>query len=314
MQNRNPAHKWRVFYFRMTSHRAKVKGVRILSDKRRTRDKVQIHQVLRTSEAQLKQRNQALAAGQQLCALTKLAKHQGRFSERGCAVILEWSRIHEDLFCSLRQPYRLLKSTGKPQCRRAPPKGYNDPEISAISTINTQSMLYRPDIAIAAAEIKQRVAIPYLYVLDLRNENRVIAGWLRRMQPAFQVSERPLQDWRAMRRALKAGSRRLRMLMVLRRARIVFGNRLLFAAEHIHAKPLSRLEMGMCPGSVVHTDQHQHGVERDGRKSVCRHAVNLAVLIDGDDRDTGRKTPHRLAKVGRAQGRVAGIRWHLVRG
>src|SRR5271154_2244142 len=76
-----------------------------------------------------------------------------------------------------------------------PPKGYNDPKISAInafgfsSAVSVASMLESPDIAIAAAEIEQRVAVSDFNVLNLRNKNRMIAGRLRRMQPAFQISE-----------------------------------------------------------------------------------------------------------------------------
>lgn len=113
-------------------------------------------------------------------------------------------------------------------------------------------MFRRSDIAIAAAEIEQGVAVPHFNMFDLSNEDRMIASRLRRMQPAFQVSERSMQNRRAMRSAAKARARCLWMLMHFCRPRIIFRDRLLIATEHIDPKALSRLEVRMSPRPVIH--------------------------------------------------------------
>src|ERR1700681_2576673 len=89
------------------------------------------------------------------------------------------------------------------------------------------------------------------------------------------------------------------MLMSLRRARVIFRDGLLIVAQHVYSKPLTCVQMSMRPRPVIHTNQNQHRVERDRGKSIRRHAVNLAVLVDGDDLDPGCETSHSLAEIAR---------------
>src|SRR5271154_217127 len=57
------------------------------------------------------------------------------------------------------------------------------------------------------------------------------------------------------------------------------------------------MQMSMGPRPVVHANQNQYRVERYRSESVRRHAVDLAVLVDRDDRNPGCETPHGLAEV-----------------
>src|SRR5579864_2533078 len=86
------------------------------------------------------------------------------------------------------------------------------------------------------------------------------------------------------------------MLVTALRTGVVVRNRPLVLAKHIDAEPLLGMEMGMSAGAVIDADQHQHGLERNGRKRISRHAVNLAVEVYGDDRHPGGEGSHGLAE------------------
>src|ERR1017187_7307447 len=128
------------------------------------------------------------------------------------------------------------------------------------------------------------------------------------MHPALEVRKSALQYGRALRGAIKARARGFGMLMRFRRPRVIFGNGLLIAAQHIHSEPLTRMQMSMRPRPLVHANQDQHRVEGDGGESVRRHAVDLAVLIDGNHRDPGCETSHGPAEIasGKAHSEPAG--------
>ncbi len=100
-----------------------------------------------------------------------------------------------------------------------------------------------------------------------------------------------------MRGAIEAGSRGFRMLMGFRRARVILRDRLLIVAQHVHSKALAGVQMSVRPRPVIDANQNQHRIERDRGESVRRHAMDLAILIDGDDRDPGCETSHRLAEI-----------------
>src|SRR5260370_23067300 len=89
------------------------------------------------------------------------------------------------------------------------------------------------------------------------------------------------------------------MLMSLRGARVIFRDGLLIVAQHIHSKPLPGMQMSMRPRPVIHANQNQHRVEGDRGESIRRHTVDLAVLVDVDDRDPGCETSHGLAEIAR---------------
>ena len=89
--------------------------------------------------------------------------------------------------------------------------------------------------------------------------------------------------------------------MCLGGARVIFRNCLLIVAQHIHSKALSCVQMSMRPRPVIHANQHQHRVQGNRGKSIRRHAVNLAILINGDDRHSSSETSHRLAEIARVK-------------
>ena len=87
---------------------------------------------------------------------------------------------------------------------------------------------------------------------------------------------------------------------------------LLIVAQHIHAKSLSGVQMSMGTRPVIDTNQDQYRVQRNRGESVGRHAMDLAILIDGYDRhDSGCETSHSLAEIARINGHT-GTRWPLL--
>jgi hypothetical protein len=69
------------------------------------------------------------------------------------------------------------------------------------------------------------------------------------------------------------------------------------ASQHIHSESFARVQMRMSASTMIDTDENEHGIERNGRKCVRRHAVNFSLLVDRDDCDASRETAHRLSKV-----------------
>ena len=158
-------------------------------------------------------------------------------------------------------------------------------------------------LAILPAKEQQRIPFPQNHVLDFRNEDRVVPRLLRRLQPTFQVCQRAVQHRSSMPRAVKARpGLNLGVLVGTLRTRVVLGNCLLVLAEDIDPEALLGVQMGMGAGAVIHTDQHQHGIERNRRERVGRHAVHLAVEVNGDDRHPGGEGSHRLAEFDWIQG------------
>ncbi len=78
----------------MPRQRAETQRAVLLLDVRGARNKVQIHEVPRVGIAELHQRDEALAPGQQLGIVADLRKHGRRFLQRSRAVIVKGSGIH----------------------------------------------------------------------------------------------------------------------------------------------------------------------------------------------------------------------------
>src|SRR5437764_289241 len=79
---------------RVPSQGAKSQGAVFFLDVRRPGDEIQIHKMLWAGEAQLHQRDQALASCEQLGFFAELQEHSGSFLQRGGTVIVESSWIH----------------------------------------------------------------------------------------------------------------------------------------------------------------------------------------------------------------------------
>ncbi len=152
---------------------------------------------------------------------------------------------------------------------------------------------------------QQRVALSHHHVLDFGDKDRMIPGLLRRVESAFEISQRSMQHRSAVHRALKAGAGLgFGVLVRALRTRIVFRNRPLILAQHVHPEALLGVQMSMSPRAVIHAYQHQHGIERDRGERVGGHPVNFTVEIHSDDRDPGGEASHRLAKVCSVQAHV----------
>src|SRR5258708_5624686 len=85
--------------------------------------------------------------------------------------------------------------------------------------------------------------------------------------------------------------------MILQGACVVFRNRLLVAAQHVDSETLAGMQVSVRSCPVVDAYQNQRGLKGHRTKCIRRHAVDLAVLFDRDDRDTGGETSHRLTEI-----------------
>ena len=70
--------------------------------------------------------------------------------------------------------------------------------------------------------------------------------------------------------------------MVLGWAGVVFGNDLLVLRQHIHSKTLLGMQVSVGPGAMVHANQNQRRIKRNGTESVGRHAVDFAFVVHGN--------------------------------
>jgi hypothetical protein len=111
-----------------------------------------------------------------------------------------------------------------------------------------------------------------------------------------------------LRGAIEASARSFRMLMRLGGASVVFRDDLLIASQNVYSKSFAGMEMSMCSRSMIHTNQHQHRIERNGGEGIRRHTVHFAFLIDGNDGDSGCEASHRFAEVIRVKAHSASRR------
>jgi len=157
------------------------------------------------------------------------------------------------------------------------------------------------DFTVLAAKEEQRLSVANDDFLDLGDEDGVITGVLRRVQAAFQICQRALQNGRAVLGALKARACFLGSTIVGScRARIILRNSPLILAQYVHPEALLRVQMRVGTGALVDAHQHQHRVERHRGERVRRHAVHLVVGIERNYGDAGRKASQGLAEVGLA--------------
>jgi len=121
------------------------------------------------------------------------------------------------------------------------------------------------------------------------------------MQATLKVSQRTLQHRRSMRRTIKTCPCLFWMLRRLRRSRVVFRNRLLIVAQHVHPKSLARMQMCVRPRPMIHTNQHQHRIQRNRRKSIRRHPMDFAILVHRNHRHSRREASHRSTEIAATQ-------------
>jgi hypothetical protein len=81
------------------------------------------------------------------------------------------------------------------------------------------------DLAVLTPEKQQRISRADHYVLDLGDKDGVIASFLRRLQTAFEIRQRAVQDRSSLRSAIEARpSFPFSVLVYVNRPRIVFRN------------------------------------------------------------------------------------------
>jgi len=101
-----------------------------------------------------------------------------------------------------------------------------------------------------------------------------------------------------MTRAIKPGAD-LNFSVLVRplRTRVILGNRSLVFTEYVDPEPFLGVQMSVGSRGVIHTHQHQHGIERNRGKRVRGHSVDFAIEVNCDDCDACGKGPHRFAEV-----------------
>src|SRR5215472_1932508 len=159
-----------------------------------------------------------------------------------------------------------------------------------------------PHLPILPAKEQQRGSISHHLILHFRDENRMIARLLGRLQPALQISQRTVQHWRSMARAIKPRPGFvLRVFMGALRTGIVVRDYPLLRGEHVDAEALFGVQVRMGTSHGFHADQHQHVIERNRREGIGSHAVHFAVEIHRDDGHPGGEAAHGLAEIGGIQ-------------
>ena len=157
----------------------------------------------------------------------------------------------------------------------------------------------RLDLSILAPEIEQRLALPHHHFLNFRNEDGVVTRILRGVQTTFQISQRVVQHRGAVGGAVETGASFLFSVMRGRRGTgVVLGYRPLTRRQHVYPKALAGVQVGVRSGLVVNANQHQQRIERHGGKGVRGHAMHLAFVVHGDDRDPGSEAAQGFAEVG----------------
>jgi hypothetical protein len=156
----------------------------------------------------------------------------------------------------------------------------------------------RAYFSVLALEEQQRIALIDYDLFHFRDKDRVIAGFLGRVESAFEIGQRSVEHRRAMgspvepRAGLGFGA-----IMRPLRPRIVLRNRPLIITQHVHPESFLGMQMRVRPRAVIHANQHQHGIERHRRKRIRGHSVHFTIEINRDNRDPSRETSHGFSKL-----------------
>jgi len=96
------AHDFGALQHRLARPAADAQGSAFLANVLQARDAPDVDQVLRGSEPQLEQRQEALSAGDHLGRIAELRQQRDRLGQRGRGVIVERSRIMSSSFVGHR--------------------------------------------------------------------------------------------------------------------------------------------------------------------------------------------------------------------
>src|ERR1700728_1357035 len=109
-----------------------------------------------------------------------------------------------------------------------------------------------PDFPLFPAKEQQRLSIPDHHVFNLSNTDGMASCRLRRMETAFQVRQRSLQDRSSVCRTVKTSpSLNLGIVVVALRTGIVFRDSSVVFAQHVNAETLLCVLMGAGAPRVV---------------------------------------------------------------
>lgn len=108
-------------------------------------------------------------------------------------------------------------------------------------------------------------------------KDRVVASRVRGNHGAIELREASLEQGRASLGKAEGHAQSARVLLGLARLRKVFSERLLMISQEIDAKLSSFENQGKRLRAMVHTDQHEQRLERNGSKRVRGHSMNRAV-------------------------------------
>lgn len=155
------------------------------------------------------------------------------------------------------------------------------------------------DFAICAAEIQQRLSFVHFRVLHFSDKDGVVAGQMRGNQLATHLEKSAIDDVSAAGRPPEMDAQPLFRCEAVFAFCEVFGDGLLILFQDADAEQFFPLKQRMHFRALIHADQHQHGIERDGGEGVGGHAVDFAGLaLDGDDGDAGGEMTEGFAEFG----------------
>ena len=163
------------------------------------------------------------------------------------------------------------------------------------------------DTLVPAAVKEQRRAFAVADVLDLPEEQRVVAAPVAPHNPGHELRERAL-DERRVADDLEAGI----SIVGARPAREPVGERRLPLLQHAHPEVPALPEQRVQPRPPVDRDQHERRPQRHRHERVGRHAVHLLAHPRRDHRHPGREHPERPAELDRRVGIRAGRGLHLL--
>ena len=150
---------------------------------------------------------------------------------------------------------------------------------------------------ICSFKIQQGIPFPNYYIFNFRDKNGVIAGILRRMQPALKVGERSTQNGRAVRSAIEPRPHMLPIGMVWDWKRVVLGDPALIRRQDIHSEAPSGMKVSVGSGFLVHANQYQEWIERDRTERIRGHAMYLPLILNTDNCNSRGEASHRSAKL-----------------
>ena len=153
------------------------------------------------------------------------------------------------------------------------------------------------DLAVFPAKVKQWLALLDFRVQHFPDENGVVARRMRRTQLATHLEECVLEHASPAGRTPEMDAQPVLRFGAVHALCEIFGNGLLILLEDADAELLFLFEHGEDFRAVVHANQNQHGMERNGSEGISGHAVNLARLaLDSDDGDAGGKMAEGFAE------------------